>query len=68
VVVKAALEVPRLEPLDQLAALAALRQSLEAWEHEAAQDARASGASWESIAQVLGLRRQAVWKRYGTPS
>jgi hypothetical protein len=27
---------------------------------------RGHGATWEQIASVLGVRRQAVWQRYGT--
>ena len=30
--------------------------------------ARASGASWASIAEHLGVTRQAAWKRYGKPA
>jgi hypothetical protein len=36
-----------------------------AWEREAVALARAQGATWDEVGEVLGLRRQAVWVRYG---
>lgn len=52
-------------PLEALAALAALRRETERREAVAVRRARAAGIPWVSIAVILGVSRQAVHKRYG---
>lgn len=51
--------------VDSLDALRMLRDSVTEWETETVRQAREQGASWEAIGQAMGLRRQAVWLRYG---
>jgi hypothetical protein len=57
-------------PLDappQLQSLAAIERELRAMETrrgEAIANARAAGASWDQVAAVLGISRQAAWERF----
>lgn len=51
----------------QLMSLAAIERELRAMEsrrEEANADARAAGDSWDQVAAVLGISRQAAWERY----
>lgn len=57
-----AVEVPA--PLDALRSLVAERRALDELVDEQVRVCAASGASWASIADVLGVSRQAVHKRY----
>jgi hypothetical protein len=48
-----------------LRAVAALRRLVEVVERAQVARARASGMSWQQIADQLGVSRQAVHKKYG---
>jgi len=50
---------------DTLRAIAELRKLLEEAENQAALQARRSGATWQEIADELGLTRQRVHQRWG---
>jgi hypothetical protein len=52
------------DPAVGLRAVAALRQLLERLEALQVENARASNWSWQDIAAVLGVSRQAVHKKY----
>ena len=52
------------DPAVGLAAVAALRGLLEALEELQVSNARAQGWSWQQIADVLRVSRQAVHKKY----
>jgi hypothetical protein len=53
------------DPAVGLAAVAALRELLESLEALQVGNARERGWSWQQIAQVLGVSRQAVHKKHG---
>jgi DNA-directed RNA polymerase specialized sigma24 family protein len=52
-------------PAVGLQAVAALRRLLERLEAIQVQHARAKGWTWEEIASLLGVSRQAVHKKFG---
>lgn len=54
-------------PLDALGALYDLRQSIRATMRETVAAARANGETWQTIADALGISRQAAWERFGKP-
>jgi predicted transcriptional regulator len=51
-------------PLSTLAAVAEARRVLDTIESRAVRAARERGATWEDIAEEMGLTRQAVFQRY----
>ena len=53
------------DPAVGLAAVASLRRLLESLEELQVANARVQGWSWQQIAEVLGVTRQAVHKKYG---
>lgn len=53
------------DPHEGLAAVASLRLLLERLEELQVDNARGRGWSWQDIARVLGVSRQAVHKKYG---
>lgn len=55
----------RALPSEQLRAIVAMRAVLAREEQEAVKALRAQGASWEDIAMMLGVTRQAAFKRFG---
>jgi DNA-directed RNA polymerase specialized sigma24 family protein len=52
------------DPRDGLRAVRALRRLLEHLERTQVDRARAAGWSWQEVAEVLGVSRQAVHKKY----
>lgn len=64
-IVKLAAQVDGEDPLVALAATAAMRTALEQREAVLVRRARVRGASWQAIAAVLGVSRQAVHKKHG---
>jgi DNA-directed RNA polymerase specialized sigma24 family protein len=52
------------DPAVGLRAVAALRQLLEQLEALQVDNARAKGWSWQEIAEILGVSRQAVHKKH----
>jgi DNA-directed RNA polymerase specialized sigma24 family protein len=59
-----ATELASADPRVGLRAVAALRQLLEQLEALQVNNARANGWSWQEIAEVLGVSRQAVHKKH----
>ena len=59
-----AVEVGGDDPAAGLRAVAALRRLLERLEALHVQNARARGWSWQEIADVLGVSKQAVHKKH----
>ena len=53
------------DPFSALANVRELRRELDRTEELAARRARTAGASWQEIATLLGVSRQAVHKKYG---
>ena len=53
------------DPSVGLAAVASLRRLLESLEALLVQNARASGWSWQQVADALGVSKQAVHKKHG---
>jgi hypothetical protein len=53
------------DPAVGLAAVASLRTLLESLEQLQVRNARERGWSWQQIAEVLGVSRQAVHKKHG---
>lgn len=53
------------DPFTALASVRELRNALDRTEELAARRARTAGASWQDIATLLGVSRQAVHKKYG---
>ncbi|MCC8908552.1 hypothetical protein Q7F20_14550 [Curtobacterium sp. A7_M15] len=53
------------DPFSALASVRELRRELDRTEELAARRARNAGASWQEIATLLGVSRQAVHKKYG---
>ena len=53
------------DPIRALAALAELHREVDRAEAVAVRRAKVGGASWQQIALVLGVSRQAVHKKYG---
>lgn len=64
-VVTRAIDEPAGGPLDALAEVVELQAQLERQRVRAIRAAREQGESWEEIAYVLGVTRQAASKRYG---
>jgi DNA-directed RNA polymerase specialized sigma24 family protein len=54
------------DPAVGLAAVASLRRLLESLEDLQVENAREHGWSWQQIADVLGVSKQAVHKKHGT--
>jgi predicted transcriptional regulator len=54
-----------LHPREGLRAVAALRLHVEALEFRQVEAALRAGFSWSQIAELLGVTRQAVHKKYG---
>jgi hypothetical protein len=54
------------DPAVGLAAVASLRRLLESLEALQVHNARDRGWSWQQIAEVLGVSKQAVHKKHGT--
>ncbi|AUS81047.1 hypothetical protein C1701_24935 [Actinoalloteichus sp. AHMU CJ021] len=54
------------DPLDALRATAELRRRSERLEAVQVRRARVAGVSWARIAEVLGVSKQAVHKKYGS--
>ncbi len=54
------------DPNVGLAAVASLRLLLESLEELQVENARAQGWSWQQIAALLGVTKQAVHKKYGS--
>lgn len=50
-------------PIEALQAVAQIRVALNEIEREAIARARSKGATWETIAEALGVTRQAVYQR-----
>jgi predicted transcriptional regulator len=59
-----AIRVASEDPSEGLRAVAALRRLLERVERIHVESARARGASWQEIADELGVSKQAVHQRY----
>jgi DNA-directed RNA polymerase specialized sigma24 family protein len=57
-------DVDSKAPETGLRAVVALRRLLEQLERLQVENARTNGWSWQAIAQVLGVSRQAVHKKY----
>ena len=53
------------DPRTGLRAVRALRRLLEQLEESQVRQARTQGWSWQEIAEVLGVSRQAVHKKHG---
>ncbi|PZE26467.1 MULTISPECIES: helix-turn-helix domain-containing protein [unclassified Curtobacterium] len=53
------------DPFTALGAVRDLRREVDRVEAIAARRARNAGASWQEIATLLGVSRQAVHKKYG---
>jgi hypothetical protein len=53
------------EPLGRLYGLSYLRQVLGEAETAYVRSARETGASWETIAEALGVTKAAAWERFG---
>lgn len=53
--------------LDVLAELNAIRSSVKHLEYLTVNLVRASGASWETVGEALGMSRQAAARKYGQP-
>ena len=53
------------DPLEALNAIAELHHELDRLEAVTVRAARNRGASWQLIAQALGVTKQAVHKKYG---
>lgn len=53
------------DPIDALEAITGLRQDLVEAEDHAALLARQDGATWQEIADALGITRQAAHQRWG---
>lgn len=58
-------EASSRDPAIGLAAVAALATLLESLAELQVHNARAAGWSWQEIARVLGVSKQAVHKKYG---
>jgi hypothetical protein len=60
-------------PLEALEAVVTLRRRLEEIEGKAVQAGREKGATWEDLAEAMGVSRQAVYQKHrvlngGSPS
>ena len=51
-------------PLAALEAVVETRRHLDAVERAAVEAAREKGATWEDIAEALGVSRQAIYQKY----
>ena len=52
-------------PLEALVAIVELRGELDSLESAAVRAARERGATWEAVADALGVSRQAAYLRHG---
>jgi hypothetical protein len=57
-------EMHEVFPLAALEATACIRRYLDEVERRAVATARSRGATWEDIAEALGVSRQAVYQRF----
>jgi transposase-like protein len=57
-------EMHEVFPLAALEAAACIRRYLDEVERRAVETARSRGATWEDIAEALGVSRQAVYQRF----
>ena len=64
---KLADETASRDPAVGLRAVASLRALLESLEALQVRNAREQGWSWQQVAEALGVSRQAVHKKHGTP-
>ncbi|MGF7236280.1 MAG: helix-turn-helix domain-containing protein [Frankia sp.] len=64
-VIDMARDVDSKDPATGLRAVVALRRLLDQLERIQVRNARAHGWSWQAIAEVLGVSRQAVHKKHG---
>ncbi len=64
-VIDMARDVDSQDPATGLRAVVALRRLLDQLERIQVRNARVHGWSWQAIAEVLGVSRQAVHKKYG---
>lgn len=64
-VIDVARDVDSSDPATGLRAVVALRRLLDDLERIQVRNARAHGWSWQGIAEVLGVSRQAVHKKHG---
>jgi hypothetical protein len=55
-------------PIAALAAARGLREALQLWETDLANEAVAAGVTWEALGAALGVSRQAAWERYSKAS
>lgn len=61
---------PEIDPkyyLAVLAELAQIRRAIAALEYKTVDLVRASGASWVTVGEALGISRQAARRKYGEP-
>lgn len=58
-------EVP--DPLARLDAIRRVREAVERLEQEAAEAARADGATWKRIGELYGVSKQAAQQRFRRP-
>ena len=54
----------RVFPISALEAVVETRRPLDAVERAAVEAAREKGATWEDIAEALGVSRQAIYQKY----
>ena len=59
-------EVP--DPLERLDAVRRVREAVERLEQEAAEEARAAGATWRRIGALYGVSKQAAQQRFRGPA
>ena len=57
-------EMHEVFPLAALEAAACIRRYLDEVERRSVETARSRGATWEDIAEALGVSRQAVYQRF----
>lgn len=54
---------PNSEPLDVLRVVGRYKRYLDAVEQEAVKTARRTGATWQEIAETIGVTEQSAWQR-----
>jgi hypothetical protein len=62
-----AVEEGRRQALDRLRAIGATAMSARSQLDQAVANARGRGATWQQIADELGMQRQSAWKRWHQP-